>query len=263
MWKIGLLFICVGLLLPGIVRAQVSDAEAAKANNPLANAKAFNLQNYYVPSIYEDANLKANSMLVRYASPFAGGKVLVRLTLPLVTTPSGYDSIGKPTYASGIGDLNFFATYTLTDPTAKTLIGIGPQVAIPTGSNNFTGAGKWQLGGAFIIFSAASPVFQWGALITYQGTVGGQADRPPVSSLVAQPFGIFQLGKGAYLRSTALWNFNTANGSYSVPLGVGAGHVVKAGVAVFNLYLEPQFTMLHNGTGQPAVQLLGGINCQF
>jgi hypothetical protein len=262
MGRNGIIFLLTALLLPGIVSAQVSEAEAAKANNPLADSKAFNLQNYYVPSIYENADLKANSMLIRYASPFAGGKVLVRFTLPLVTTPSGYDGAGKPTYASGIGDLNFFATYTLTDPSAKTLVGIGPQVAIPTASNNFTGTGKLQLGGAFILFHI-SPILQYGGLITYQGTVGGQADRPPASSMVVQPFLIFQLGKGTYLRSTALWNFNTENGSYNVPLGVGVGQVVKTGATVFNLFLEPQFTMLHEGTGQPAYQLFAGINCQF
>jgi hypothetical protein len=127
--------------------------------------------------------------------------------------------MGKKGIVSGTGDLNFFATYTLTDPGAKTLIGLGPQVVIPTASNEFTGAGKWQLGGAFVLFNAASPF--------------------------------------------SLWNFNTSNGGYNVPIGIGAGHVVKAGATVFNLLVEPQFTMLHNGTGQPAVQLFGGINCQF
>jgi hypothetical protein len=253
----------IGLLFPFLTKAQLSAEETAKANNPLANTKAFNLQNYYIPSIYEDANLKANSMLVRYASPFMQGKILVRFTLPLSTNPSGYDGNGKPTYRSGIGDLNFFATYTLSDPNAKTLIGVGPQVVIPTGSNVFTSSGKWQLGGAFIVFNAASPAFQWGFLATYQVSIAGQSDRPTTSLLIVQPFGIFQLGKGAYLRSTALWNFNLENHAYNVPIGVGAGHVMKADKLVFNIFLEPQFTMLHDGAGQPALQIFGGINCQF
>jgi hypothetical protein len=255
-------------LIPAMVlgfgaSAQVSDEEAAKANNPLADIKAFNIQNYYVPAIYEDANLKANSTQVRCASPFAGGKILVRVTLPLVTSPSGYDGSGRPTYSSGIGDLNFFATYTISKPGAKTLIGVGPQVAIPTGSNNITGSGKWQLGGALIVFNASSPVFQWGGLATFQASIAGQSDRPSTSLLILQPSAIFQLGKGAYLRSSALWNFNLASGIYNVPIGFGAGHVSKAGKLVFNIFLEPQFTMLHSGSGQPAVQIFGGINCQF
>lgn len=241
----------------------LSEEEAKKANNPLADSKALNLQNYYVPSIYDDADLKANSLLIRYAMPFAKGKILVRATLPLSTNPAGYETDGTPKYGSGLGDLNFFATYTFSKPTSKTLLGIGPQVVIPTASNDFTGSGKWQLGGAFVIFNTASPVVQWGALITFQASVAGDANRASTSQLAAQPFLLFQLGKGNYLRSTALWSFNLKTDTYNVPLGIGAGHVLKVGKTVMNIFMEPQFTVLHEGRGQPALQLFAGINCQF
>jgi len=252
-------------MLPLASSAQegLSEEEMKKANNPLANAKAFNIQNYYVPTIYEDADLRANTMMIRYAMPFAKGKILLRATLPVSTVPTGYSAPGFPTYASGLGDLNFFATYTFSKPTSKMMIGLGPQVVIPTGTNPYTTAGKVQVGGALILFSSASPVLQWGALITYQKDVGGQEDRGPAELLVGQPFAMFQLGKGAYLRSTALWNFNLETEAYNVPIGIGAGHVVKAGKCVMNIFLEPQFTVLHYGPAQPAFQVFGGINFQF
>jgi hypothetical protein len=252
------------LLLPFSINAQaLSEEEVKKANNPLADSKALNLQNYYIPSIYDDAGLKANSLLVRYSMPFAKGKVLVRFTMPLSTNPSGYNATGMPTYGSGLGDLNFFATYTFSKPSSKTLLGIGPQVVIPTASNHFTGSGKWQLGGAFVIFNTASPIVQWGSLITYQVSVAGQEDRSSTSNLAVQPFLLFQLGKGNYIRSTALWNFNLETDGYNVPLGIGVGHVLKVSKLVMNIFMEPQFTILHNGTGQPSLQIFGGINCQF
>jgi hypothetical protein len=182
--------------------------------------------------------------------------------MPLSTVPTGYSN-GAARYASGTGDLNFFATYTFTKPSSKVLIGAGPQVAIPTANSDFTGAGKWQLGGAFVIFNNASPIVQYGSLITYQASVAGQKDRENVSQLQMQPFFMVQLGKGTYLRSTALWNFNLYADVYSIPLGVGIGKVAKAGKAVFNVFAEPQFTVLHYGTGQPAIQVFAGINCQF
>jgi len=239
-----------------------SEEEIKKANNPLANAKALNLQNYYIPTLYDDPHLKANTALVRYAMPFAGGKVLMRATLPLGATPSGYSG-GTPQYSSGLGDLNFFVTYTFSKPDAKTLLGVGPQVVLPTASANALGAGKWQLGGAFVAFNASSPAFQWGGLITYQTSIAGDDDRVSTALLVMQPILLFQLGKGAYLRSTALWNFNLYNNAYNVPLGIGVGHVAKASNLLFNVFLEPQFTVLHEGAGQPALQFFGGINCQF
>jgi hypothetical protein len=250
------------ILLPAISLAQLTAEEEAKANNPLADVKALNFQNYYVPSLYDDADLKANTMLLRYAMPFAKGKILSRLTVPLATTPSGYNGSGKPTYTSGLGDINFFLTYTFSRPGAKLLFGAGPQLVMPTASNDILGAGKWQLGGALVLFTA-SKTLQLGSLITYQTSIAGDDDRSEVSLLIGQPFVIMQLGKGSYLRSTGLWNFNLENDSYNIPLGIGAGQVVKTGKTVLNIFLEPQFTLLHYGSGQPAIQIFGGINCQF
>ncbi|MBV7530798.1 hypothetical protein [Chitinophaga sp. sic0106] len=257
-----LLFLLLTGVSTHVAAQQLSEEEMQKANNPLANAKALNFQNYYVPNIYENADLKANTFLVRFAVPLANGKILTRFTMPVNTVPTGTDASGVK-YASGLGDLNFFATYTFSKPTSKLLIGAGPQVSIPTANNYYTGTGKWQLGGALIIFSTASPVLQLGSLITYQASIAGQEDRSNVSSLQMQPFVMLQLGKGTYLRSTALWNFNLETDAYNIPLGVGVGQVVKAGKTVFNLFLEPQFTVAHYGTGQSAIQLFSGINLQF
>ncbi|NIG56638.1 hypothetical protein [Chitinophaga sp. Cy-1792] len=253
------------LLLGGVkamAQQEVSEDEMKKANNPLANAKAINLQNYYVPTIYDNADMHANSMLVRVILPFANGKILTRFTMPFNTNPTTVQNdVAK--YASGTGDLSFFATYTFTKPTSHLLIGAGPSLSIPTANSDYTGAGKWQLGGAFIIFNMASAVIQYGALITYLGSIAGQEDRSSTSGLQIQPFLLVQLGKGTYLRSTALSTINIEGNTYNVPIGVGLGKVVKAGKAVFNIFLEPQFTIVHYGAGQPALQLFAGINCQF
>jgi hypothetical protein len=263
----SLKFILVfALAIPLLVSAQekpaLSEAEIARANNPLANTKAINLQNYYVPTIYGSSNLTANTFLLRYVTPFAKGKILVRVTLPFVNTPTGTNTQGE-TYSSGMGDLNFFATYTLSKPGAKTLIGIGPQVVIPTATSDFTGSGKWQLGGALVVFNASSRTLQWGGLITYQASVAGESNRNPTSLLLIQPFALFQLGKGTYFRSTGVCTFNLYDESYNVPFGIGVGQVLKTDIAVVNIFLEPQFTMLHQGFNQPALQVFGGINFQF
>lgn len=59
------------------------------------------------------------------------------------------------------------------------------------------------------------------------------------------------------------WTFNLEDDSYSVPLGFGIGKVVKAGHTVFNIFIEPQFTVLHDGVGQPELQVFTGLNMQF
>lgn len=256
----------VMLAVMGCQRAaaqELSEEEMKKANNPMANAKSFNVQDYYVSSIYDDADVRANTMMVRFASPFAKGRVLVRATLPVSTVPTGPDAGGKQTYASGLGDLNVFATFVVTKPGGKWLIGIGPQIVVPTASRMQLGAGKVQAGGALIAFNTHLPTLQWGGLVTYQHSVAGQSDRADAQLLIAQPIGFFQLGKGAYLRSSGSWSFDLESGAYAMPVGFGAGHVVKAGKIVFNIFLEPQLTVLHYGPGQAAFQLFSGINAQF
>jgi len=84
------------------------------------------------------------------------------------------------------------------------------------------------------------------------------------SSLAAvQPFGMVQMGKGWYLRSTGVWAFNLEADSWMVPFGMGIGKVVKAGKNVINAFIEPQFTILSSGdAGQPQLQILFGVNIQ-
>ena len=53
------------------------------------------------------------------------------------------------------------------------------------------------------------------------------------------------------------------NDSYVVPFGVGVGKVMKAGRPVLNVFLEPQFTVMQEGIGQPSFQVFAGINVQF
>jgi hypothetical protein len=60
-----------------------------------------------------------------------------------------------------------------------------------------------------------------------------------------------------------LWVFDIEHSTYNVPLGIRLGKVVKAGNTVFNMFIEPQFTILHKGVGQPSVQIFTGLNMQF
>lgn len=65
-----------------------SGSAEAQANNPLADFKAFNLHNFYIPELSEtDAN--ANNFVLRYAQPF--GKWLMRASLPMSRVPTRYE----------------------------------------------------------------------------------------------------------------------------------------------------------------------------
>ena len=91
----------------------------------------------------------------------------------------------------------------------------------------------------------------------------GDDARANTNVLAVQPFAFWQLGGGTYLRAAPIWAFDLENDTYNIPFGFGIGKVTKVGRTVFNIFIEPQFTILHNGTGQPAFQLYTALNMQF
>jgi hypothetical protein len=238
---------------PAPPAAAGADAALANANNPLANMTAFNVQNYWLSSLY-DTDATASTAWLRFAKPI--GRVLVRASLPLNTI-----SVPGAGTTSGVGDFNVFGAYLLSDPASPQQFGVGPLLAAPTASEDALGSDVWQAGAAAVYFNAASPVVQWGGLLTAQTKIGG--DGPDTSLAVLQPFLFLQFGKGAYGGMAPLWVFDLESGEYAVPLGCRVGKVVKAGRTVFNVFIEPQFTMVHWGAGQPEFQVFTGINMQF
>lgn len=227
----------------------------AQANNPLANMIQFNIQNYYMSDL-TDTDEDANITYLRYALPTKN--MIWRATLPIPTVPTG-----KNSSKSGVGDFNLFGAYIVSEPGADTTLGIGPMLTAPTASNDDVGTGKWQVGAAAVIYNASNPIFQWGGLITGQTSFAGDDDRNDVGNVAIQPFYFFQLGKGTYLRGAPIMNFNTENGNYAIPFSLGIGKILKQQNRVYNFYIEPQFTVAHEGSYQPQTQVLMGLNIQF
>lgn len=256
------------ILLPGLAFPQETGSEPgaessgqdasaeAQANNPLANFTAFNVQNYYVPELSGPIETTANSFVLRYAKPL--GKWLMRASLPFNRTPTGIN-----TTESGMGDFDVFFAYLFDTGNPARSFGVGPQIAFPTATEDATGSGKYQAGLAAVYFDGTSKRFQWGGLLTYRTDFAGDSDRADTSLLAAQPFYFWQLGNGNYIRGAPIWVFNLEENTYHVPMGLGIGKVVPMGNAVFNFFVEPQFTILSKGAGQPQFQLYMAVNMQF
>lgn len=232
----------------------LSDAELKKANDPMADGKAFNLQNYYVSRLYGVEDATINQFLARYSQMI--GKVLIRASMPFIVS-----SLPASEPVTGLGDFNMFGIYTIST-TSGNKFGIGSLIVAPTGTKDL-GQGKWQTGVSALAFFAKSKQMQWGSLLQWQISFAGDEDRENVSLLIPQMFLIFQLGGGVYVRSTGIWSFDLYSGNYNVPLGIGLGKVVKVGKVVFNIFAEPQFSVFAVGAGQPKVQTFFGFNSQF
>lgn len=239
-------------------KAQLQN-EVNKANNPLADLIAINLHNYYAPRLNGVPEQSANTMFLRMITPF--WRVIPRVSLPIKVVPADQSD---PTVASvsGIGDLNIFATVVVTPDDSPAMFGIGPIYTAPTASNDVLGNGKHEVGAAAITVYTKGIVLV-GGLLNYQIGVGGDANKPRTQYIAAQPFLILQLGKGYYLRSTPIWFFDLEKPTYNVPFGLGAGKAIPTEKVIYNLFIEPQFSMVVRGIGQPAIQIFAGMNVQF
>lgn len=233
-----------------------SNEQANEANNPLTPKITINFQDQWASELY-DSDEDTNAFLFRGLIPhrlFGPGQ-LFRFTLPLVTAPT---ATGNTT---GLGDLNLIDLFPFK--AGKVEIGVGPQITAPTASADETGTGKWQAGLATIVIAPQ----KWGllgGLLTWQESIGGDSDRADQNSLSLQPFFIYNLPRGWYVRSTATMTWDFERDTHVIPIGTGAGKVfVRASGTTINLFAEPQWTVDHRGAGQPKFQLYSGVNLQF
>jgi hypothetical protein len=240
--------------------AQEEDNSAAQANNPLANMTAFNLQNYYMGDL-SGTDETANQFWLRFAKPISIGDTswLMRASLPINTFPTLPNGDKK----TGLGDLNIFAAYLIDTGNPAVSFGFGPQITMPTATNDALGTDKWSAGFANVLFNASSAKFQYGYLLTWQASFAGDDDRSDVNMGAFQPFAFYQLGQGTYLRAAPIWQYNFENDDYNVPLGIGIGQVIKKDKTVYNIFIEPQFSVAHEGDGQALWQVFVGFNMQF
>ncbi len=239
--------------------AMAQDA-ASQANNPLANTTALNFQNYYIGEV-DGTDTDANQFIVRYAAPFSIGESnwLMRASVPVVTNPVA-PSFG---HTSGLGDFNIFAAYLFPTQDPAVSYGIGPQLVAPTATDSALGGEQWQAGLAAVYFDGRSKKFQYGALVTYQAGFGDKNGRATSSFGAAQPFAFWQLGDGWYTGTAPLWTYNFENDTYAVPLGLRLGKVIKSGKTVYNMFVEPQYSVIKEGPGVPEWQIFFALNLQF
>jgi hypothetical protein len=155
-----------------------------------------------------------------YARPFqlGGSQWLTRISLPFNSNPA-IDASGDRGREFGLGDLNAFATYVIDTGNPALSFGIGPQLTIPTATDDTLGNGKWSLGLSNVLFDASSKIVQWGYLLGWEASVAGESDRDDVNLVTFQPFLMYQPGEGWYPRSTGTWSFDLENNAHAIPVG--------------------------------------------
>jgi len=210
----------------GWINAQQSQEELAiVASNPLADLMSFPFQNNLNMN-YGPFNRNVNVLNIQPVLPFAGGKLITRTIIPIVSIPDFTQESGKE--SSGLGDIVFTAFYV---PASKGITwGFGPVVELPTGGS-IRGTQKWSIGPSLVVLAQPGE-WTFGAIINNAWSFAGNSDREKVNHMLLNIFLVRQLGKGWYVNSapiiTADWTADSKD-RWIVPLGAGGGKLVMLG----------------------------------
>ncbi|EBS7636434.1 hypothetical protein CDR68_22270 [Salmonella enterica] len=244
------------LLITSQHYAIAADDAVDKANNPLHLATSFSLQDYYTPEIYGSGQ-HTNDALFRVTVPVAPGEVIpvpqiVRMTVPMATRPQQHGG-----YDTGLGDISLFDVFLLKQQGVK--LGVGPLLTANSAVQDELGSGQWQAGLAAVAVNS-TPRWLAGSLVQWQKSFTGDSDRSHVETATFQPFLVYKMSGGWFLRSSAVWSYNVKNDDYMIPVGLGVGRAMVVNKHIINGFIEPQWTVAHEGDYQPQFTVYAGIS---
>ncbi len=127
------------------------------------------------------------------------------------------------------------------------LLGVGPTWVFPSAGSDFTGSGKWQVGPAALTGYLAD---KWIAAVLFQNwwSFADQDDRRSTASMNLQPVLSYFLRDGWSIGYSgnilANWKTNRSEDTWTVPLGVSVGKVVKLGRLPVRLALAGQYMVV-------------------
>jgi hypothetical protein len=203
------------------------------ANDPTAILAQLKIEEDYTPYEY-GTQAEPNTIQIQPVIPVRPFSLipvqqLLRPTFKVNTIPYG----SGPATNTQFADTQFFDLFVSRWPNPLTTglrWGVGPYFVFPTATTTAAGSGTWQLGPAAAMTYRGIPGLLLGGLLQ-QGTSFAYTapNRNPVTQLTFQPFFVYQLGQGWYLRSRdATWTFNLRhNTSTEIPLSAGIGKVWK------------------------------------
>jgi len=168
--------------------------------------------------------------------------LITRPVLPLynsVPVPTGPGEFDQTT---GLGDMILLEMFSLAN-TGNWIIGAGPTFIFPTASKRFTGQGKWQVGPALGLGYITQ---RWllGAFIQQWWSFAGDSDRPDTSQMNLQPFAswFFNGGWNIAYSGNILANWEApSSDTWTVPLGVGVGKVMRVGKLPVRVQVAVQY----------------------
>src|SRR6185295_6986654 len=153
-------------------------------SNPVSSLISVPLQQNFDFGMGEGSGWKS-SLNIQPVIPFVLSpkwNLISRTILPIVHQ---HNVIGVSTQ-TGLGDMSQSFFFSPSD-NKRLILGVGPQLLIPTATNSFLGTRKFGVGPTFLIAKQQGP-WTYGALTNHVWSVAGSNNHPDVNSTFLQPF---------------------------------------------------------------------------
>ena len=221
--------------------AGTSADEKAKdaAQNPLANTISIPYQNNTYYNVGPDKRAE-NALIVEPVIPFklnANWNLITRTITPIIRMPGPSPSQGS---VWGLGNIEpqFYFSPVRRAP-GKIIWGIGPQLWLPTATDDRLGVNKFGGGPAAVVVTSRGH-FLFGSLINNVWT-GQNKEHQRVDQFTLNPFVFYNLQRGWYVLSSPQmasdWTARPGQ-KWTVPVGGGAGRIFKVGVQPVNARVQ-------------------------
>jgi hypothetical protein len=219
---------------------------AREVDNPIAKLIHHSFQYNYEPSLYNSGRTQQN-IKFEPAIPVIAGAVMVipRPVVEFESKPEGTDQ-----RIEGLTDVVLPILFAST-ATHKLMWAIGPTFIFPTAAEERLGDGKWQVGPTAVLLYQPSHKWSFALFPQQWWSVGGQDDRPDVSSMKLQYIIKYHLPRGWTLKSTPTIDANwkePGDERWRVPVGLGVGKVFTVGRLPLSTSIQVFYTVVHPET---------------
>ena len=251
------LFLLVVFIPVGLLGAEGSGGDrqggeadlAQELTNPLADLMTIPIQMNFDRNIgVEDDGQKIQTN-IQPVVPFhlsEDWNMISRTIVPLVHQDDIFPGAGSQ---FGLGDINLSLFFSPRKPTSGGMIwGAGPIFLLPTATDSKLGADKWGAGPTGVVLAMRGP-WTMGVLGNHIWSVGGNGDRPDISSTFLQPIAAYTWPSAwtVSVQSESTYDWKTEK--WSIPVNAAVSKLVRWGKVPVSLQAGVGYWLESPNTG--------------
>lgn len=209
--------------------SQNKEALAKKLSNPVAALISAPIQYNFDENIGADDKGSRTTVNIQPVIPFSiseNWNLISRTILPLIDQENIHSNAGTQ---SGVGDIVQSVFFSPKAPTNNGwILGAGPVLLLPTGSDDKLTADKVGLGPTAVALKQQGP-WTYGALGNHIWSVGGRSDRADVNATFLQPFLVYTTRAATTYALNTESTYDWESKQWAVPVNFTVTQMVKVG----------------------------------